>query len=352
MSSGALITSDWHAHNWSRFATTLTSGVNSRFADLLATIDQMEEYIEEYEPRYLIHLGDLTHRRYFVQFSIFVPLIERLVRIVERYRVVIIILVGNHDRENETYHSLGPLKFIPGIRVIDQPTWIELEDFGHVFFCPYMDDEQVATAFREASVRAVSANTSRIAFTHYAFDGKAMGGGEYAVPSALRKSDAEHFEKIYLGHVHAPSIEDDERVIYVGAPLHFDFGDSGERFCWRLRTNTAEPRPLTLTAPRFVTTTYPRIAVPPLTSGFLRVLNTPANLFDDVKRSALDAGWLDCVPVEERMPHEAIRVLSSAVMADEQAVRSWVNRAYSEMTDDERSRIAEYGLDCLREAQR
>ncbi len=67
MSSGALITSDWHAHNWSRFATTLTSGVNSRFADLLATIDQMEEYIEEYEPRYLIHLGDLTHRRYFVR---------------------------------------------------------------------------------------------------------------------------------------------------------------------------------------------------------------------------------------------------------------------------------------------
>ncbi len=38
----SLVVSDLHAHAWTRFATTLPDGTNSRFAVLLDVLDQVE----------------------------------------------------------------------------------------------------------------------------------------------------------------------------------------------------------------------------------------------------------------------------------------------------------------------
>jgi hypothetical protein len=142
-------------------------------------------------------------------------------------------------------------------------------------------------------------------------------------------------------------------VIYVGAPLHFDFGDSGDRFCWYFDEDPSKPpRPFKLNAPKFVTTRYPRVGVPPTHGGFLRVLDTPGDVFEDVKKQARDRGWLDCVAIEASMPTEAIRVLSSAIIADETAIRSWVDEQYPDLPDVRRGEISDFGIDCLREAQR
>ena len=139
---GLLIASDLHAHSWSRFATTLPNGTNSRVADLWKIFDQLESYIEEWRPTYVIIPGDLTHRRYFVQFSIYTELMRRITRLREEYGVGIIVLVGNHDVESEGHHSLGPLKFIEGVEVIDEPRWIDLWENVRTFFCPYMGGDR------------------------------------------------------------------------------------------------------------------------------------------------------------------------------------------------------------------
>ena len=345
---GLLIASDLHAHSWSRFATTLPNGTNSRVADLWKIFDQLESYIEEWRPTYVVIPGDLTHRRYFVQFSIYTELMRRITRLREEYGVGIIVLVGNHDIESEGHHSLGPLRFIEGVEVIDEPKWVDLWENVRTFFCPYMSGDRVAEAFR-----AQKHERAPLAITHYAFDGKAMGASEYAVPSTLRKEDVENFDRVILGHVHTPCVEDDGRIIYVGSVMHFDFGDYGNRYAWYFPIDNGAPRALPLKAPRFVSTTYPRIAVPPLEeSGFLRVLDTPAEMFEDVRRSAIEAGWLACLPIEARMPVEAVRTLSSAVIADEQVVRAYVERQYPDLSEQHRQEITAFGLDCLREAQR
>ena len=345
--SGILIASDLHAHTWTRFSTTLPDGSNSRAADLWKIFDQLERHIEEYRPTYVIIPGDLTHRRYFVQFSIYTQLVRRIATLRRRYGVSIIVMVGNHDIESDGQHSLGPMKYLDGVTVVDQPTLIELDGFGIVFFCPYMSGDQVAEAFRAQRVPMA------LAITHYAFDGKAMGTSEYAVPSPLRKQDADSFDRVVLGHVHSPSVEEDGRIIYVGSVMHFDFGDRGDRFAWFFPGDRGAPRALPLKAPRFVTATYPRIPVPPLEeSGFIRVLNTPPEMFDEVKRSAIETGWLACLPVEASMPQEAVRTLSSAVIADEQMLRAYVERRYPDLQDSHRENLIDFGLGCLREAQR
>ena len=138
-------------------------------------------------------------------------------------------------------------------------------------------------------------------------------------------------------------------MIYVGAPMHFDFGDVGPRYCWYVPALTAAPLALSLKAPRFVTTTYPRVPVAPLEeSGFLRVLSTPRQLFEDVKKAALDGGWFDSVVLEEAIPEEAVRALSAAVMVDEEIVRGYVTRHYPDVDDETRARVVNFGLDCLR----
>lgn len=336
-----LVLSDPHAHAWSRFATTTADGRNSRFEDLMRVLQQVADIADEFNADTLAILGDLTHQRFFVRFSIYTPLLQWLVE--QRRRRRVIVLKGNHDEETATTHALGPLALC-GIDVFDVPTVDE-----EAFFVPYSSDGDAIVRACQDGGRVLKGGR---VFLHYALDGKVMTGGEYALTTPLKLSDLDGFDRIVLGHVHAPAVEQDGRVIYVGAPLHFDFGDSGDRYCWLFPDGNGAPRAIKLDAPKFVTTTYPRIGTAPLLGGFLRVLNTPATLFEDVKREAHEQGWLDCLPIEERMPDEAVRVLSSAIMADEAVVRSWVERQYANLSADEREPIIAFGLDCLREAQR
>ena len=351
MSQGVLVVSDLHAHAWPRFSTTERDGTNSRFADLLRVLDQVESYVNEYQPSALFVLGDLTHRRYYVNFSIFTPLATWLADM--NKRVPVVCMVGNHDIEARGHHALGPLRLMD-ITVVDDAQWINVPDFGWTRMIPYMGGDAVATFARQRANESTTLVTSepKIAFLHYALDGHVLGEHEYALPSPLRLSDLDAYDKIVLGHVHTPAVESDGRVVYVGAPLHFDFGDRGPRYCWLFQTPTEEPAALPLTAPQFMTTTYPRVPLPPEPhSGFLRVLNVPRDLVHDVKRSVLDLGWLDCVPYAAAMPTEAVTILQRHEFGDEQSVRDFVTQRYGDVDEDVRAQIVAFGLDCLREAR-
>lgn len=334
-----MILSDLHAHNWTRFATTLPDGTNSRYADLWRVLDEAHKLMRKERVGTLLLLGDLTHRRYYVNFSIYTPLMEWLLRLQREEDIKVIALVGNHDVESHGHHSLGPLR-AAGIYVIDRPEYVMIDGHGWYYFVPYMDGEAVAEAFR-AGANYTARNG--IAFGHYALDGTVLTN-EYAVPTALRHSDLDGFEQVILGHVHAPSV--DRKVTYVGAPLHFDFGDSGPRFAWLLHDD-GSLRSERLHGPQFVTTTYPRIPATTM-DGYLRVLNAPANEFEDIKRTGVEMGWRDVLPVEAAMPLEAVRAITSAVFVDEQIIRDYVQRHYPDVADDTRERLVAFALECVR----
>ena len=338
---GALIISDLHAHAWTRFATTRSDGVNSRFADLLDVLAQVDHYVEEHETEDLIILGDLTHQRGRVQFGVYTPLCVWIEKHAQLRNVVAV--VGNHDIESRGYSSLGPLAMM-SVTVVDEPRSVKLST-GVVRFVPYSSDGAAIVQAARAPF-GKRGNLSTI-FMHYALNGH-LTGTEYAIPSALRLDDLEDFERIVFGHIHAPSIEQDGRVTYVGAPLHFDFGDVGARYCW-LMTDDAMTK-LPLYAPQFASSSYPSIPQPSERSGFLRVLDTPVNLSRDVQRAAREAGWLDCMTSHANVPREAMVTLSSsiAVMNSEALVREYVEQHYGSLSVAARESMVEFGLECLR----
>ena len=341
----AIIVSDLHSHAWPRFSTTLPDGTNSRFADLLNVLAQVDAYADEHEVRDILILGDLTHRRGYVQFSIYSRICDWLASHIRIGRRVIA-LVGNHDIESEGHHSLEPLRYM-GVEVIEQPTWSHSDDGVPWLLIPYLQHDMVKAVNDAPRIMGAREPEETIAFMHYAFDGKVLSN-EFSVPSALKRSEMSDYAKVILGHIHTPSV-DDSRTVYVGAPMHFDFSDSGDRFCWLLDRRTLTQLPLKF--PRFVTTTYPRLPAPPADMpGFLRVLNTPRQLFGDVKKEALASGWQDTLIVEVSMPVEAVRTLSAATLVNEDMVRDYVQTQYGELDKTTRGEIMALGLKYLREA--
>jgi len=339
-----LNTSDLHAHNWARFSRTLEDGTNSRFADLLGILDQLEWAIDTYQPAALILGGDLTHQRFYVKFSIYNRLMKRILDLSKKVRQTIL-TVGNHDWEAEGAHSLTPFA-LAGLTVVDRPTWIDVESIGWCYFVPYMHSG-VAEAMREPS-RMPGRGFPKAAFLHYALDGHVLDS-EYRLPSPLTLLDTQEFQQLWLAHVHSPVIEQDGRVIYNGAPMHFDFGDVGDRFCWLWDGEKAEP--ITLDAPQFNTVAYPRIPMPERQGDFLRILSVPPALFSEVKRNALDIGWADAMCVEAAVPTEAIRTVVSGAMVTDDLIRDFVRKHYPSLDDAAREPIVEAGLTYWRRAE-
>lgn len=335
----AIIISDPHSHAWPRFSTTLPDGTNSRFQHLLDVLEDVEQYVDELEPDHLLILGDLTHRRHYVEFAVYNRVLDWLTGMKEKTEVTV--MVGNHDIESTGVHSLSPLQHM-SITVVDEPQQITLGDLGRHYFIPYMHGDAVVRAIQTAQP-----SSDQWLFMHYMFDGKILDN-EFAVPSPLRKSDADDFEKIFTGHIHAPSVEDNGRITYVGAPLHMDFGDHGDRFAWHLQEG-GKMKALPLYAPKFMTTSYPKVPVAPSEhQGFLRVLGVPRALFGDVKKSALDNGWLDVLIQEQVVPDDAINAIAaSSVMVSDTMIREYVAQQYADVDDATREQIVQMGLDYL-----
>jgi len=338
----ALIISDLHAHAWTRFATTLPDGTNSRFKHLLDVLDQVSKYILDYRPQSLIILGDVTHRRYFVNFSVYNKLMAKLVNLEGKVPSSAYMLVGNHDYESVGVHSLDPYRYA-GWTVIDKPTWTE---FGYMV--PWMPGDEVPKAVENPVPDDGSFESDNI-FLHYALDGTPLDS-EFSLPSTLKLENVlRNFGNIVLGHVHSPMRSHPEQgglVTYVGAPLHFDFGDVGDRFCW-LIDEDSHLEPLKLEAPKFITTKYPKVPASGRSVDFLRVLGVPRDRMLDVKEKAVKLGWADCVTVEAEVPTEAVAALTAGVMLDADVMKSYVERKYPDLSEEDRADIMQYGLDCL-----
>lgn len=350
--SDALLIGDLHLHNWTRFATTLPDGRNSRFAQQQAVLDRIEDIADEIKPQYLIQFGDALHQRGRVTFSVYEPFVQWLSWQVGVGREVIL-FPGNHDEESVGVTSMGVLKFIEGVTVIDRPFWQVLDGIGAVFVVPYRHGQDVGKVVREAALPR-GASGSGLVFTHYGLHGTPLTT-EYALESSLTTSDVtEHFERGVAGHVHAPG-HVGSHFLDLGAVMHYDFGDRGPRYVWHMTGSPSTGfkfEPIEIPAPQFVTATYPRISAPPEHGGFLRVLGVPAAQFDEIAKHAVhDLGWLGCEPVEATMAPEAVAALSSAILVDEGMVTEYVSRVYAAESEAYRAEMITFGLACLRERE-
>jgi DNA repair exonuclease SbcCD nuclease subunit len=94
------VISDTHHHNWSAFATTLPTGINSRLQMILDETLRCALEVQKAGGNTVYHCGDLFHVRGSIAPSVLNPTIDTYKAILDR-GVRIVILAGNHDLESK-----------------------------------------------------------------------------------------------------------------------------------------------------------------------------------------------------------------------------------------------------------
>lgn len=241
--------SDVHCHLHRAFAR-YEGGTNSRLADGLRVIDQVTEVVKGCDCS--IFLGDLFHVP-APPAPVFNEVYERIKKLTDAKPLIM--LAGNHDLRGQ-YYSGDPrdipfLKFLrfPGVHGV---RIFEVEDTGtsinlggtSVFGFNHRREAEAAELIAKAGPHDVLVMHQDV----YGADNDA--GREFR--GGLRPDDLRKFTWTFTGHVHRPRIIE-ERVVVVGAGLHIDFGDSGDRCFFVLDTEKGEVEPVETTFPRFVT---------------------------------------------------------------------------------------------------
>jgi DNA repair exonuclease SbcCD nuclease subunit len=329
----ALILTDLHAHMNFPFARPGAEGLPDRFHDLLSILTQAEALIEQHGVEVLLLGGDVTHRRHAIPFRLFNTLQAAIFRLTRRVQYTYMV-VGNHDYEDQETHSLHPFSYWPNVTVIDTPQIVKPSRDGDWFLLPYLHDPA-------AVARAVELAPSDLYFLgHYATEGVPLES-DYWLPSPLKLGEMAKFRRAFFGHIHRPSELLGGRVCNVGSVMHFDFGDHGDRYAVLVDGDAYTRLPLQF--PRFVTAKFPRIPMPPPTSGYLRLQGVPAAGAQEVREQALHLGWRDVLTDPEALPEEVRVALADGTLVNRDLLAAHVLKRCPDLNEAEQQELVEIG---------
>lgn len=339
---------DLHANwNWPH-SEMEPNGYPSRLNHLFSCLDQAAIAITQLGVTDLILGGDLLHRRHFLTWRLYNPLYRKLEMLAGLARQTII-FPGNHDYEDlGGEHGLYSLRGLPNTMVVDTAGIVALSSGEDVAIIPFQDDP-------EAMVRAFDAAPAGLpVFSHYAAAGCPLNS-DYWLDAPLKLGELARFDRVFFNHVHKPGEQLDGKVVYVGAPLQFDFGDGdgeprgGVRYC----DGVVERVPFL--APVFRTATWPRVPAPPpheaSRSGYLRILGVPEGKLVEAQEAARKLGWLGAVADPAPLPQETREALSSGLLVSEALIAEHVRQRCPDLSVEEQNLLIEEGVSAWNEAR-
>src|SRR5210317_1940285 len=160
--------------------------------------NQFFPYLEENNIKTLIHLGDVTDRRKFINFKTASVFREKFFKRLWDMKIDTHIIVGNHD----TYYKNTNEVEIGGCRML---------------FLPWICDDNI-----EDSIYAIDNATADICMGHLEIKGFEMQRG-IMNEQGLESSQFKRFEKVISGHFHKKS--DDGHIYYLGAQYEMTWSD-------------------------------------------------------------------------------------------------------------------------------
>ena len=241
-----LLWSDVHCHLHRPFAR-YADGMNSRLRDGLRIIDQVTEAAGDCDMT--MFLGDLFH--------VSPPPAPAFNEVFDRIRKLgrlcpTLMLAGNHDLRNKYYsgdaRDIPFLKFrrFDGINIaeVDASMSVEMDDGTKVLAFNHRRESDAAEIIKKAEPHDILVMHQEVFGADNEFG--------YTFKGGMHPDDLKKFKWVFTGHIHKPQILN-ERVVVVGAPLHIDFGDVGDRGFFILDTEKDDVEVHETTFPRFVT---------------------------------------------------------------------------------------------------
>lgn len=188
--------------------------------DNLKEIHELHQKILQLLPgiNEVVILGDTLDRHETIHMS---PLCVAS-RMIKEYsdHVPVTVLIGNHDRSNNTVYCTDESPFIqwsiippPHIRIVDKPVQV-----GSTLYVPYVPNER----FQEA-IASFDLSTIKLIFAHQEFAGCRYNG----ITSNVKESWIYDI-RIVSGHIH--DCQEIGNILYTGTPLQNDFNESPNKY--------------------------------------------------------------------------------------------------------------------------
>lgn len=178
---------------------------------------------KEYKPGdVLVHLGDVYDSRQSINLKVLNLCVEIFGELSTIFKDGIFIIAGNHDcysKESNDINSLTSLKFIPGIKVYEEPISIE---FGErkAFLMPWRTNEEAAAEL-----------LSEIPEHDYLFchtDIRGLSFNKFTkIEDGIGYNKLENFKRVYSGHIHYS--QNFGKVRMLGSPYQLTRSDMDNR---------------------------------------------------------------------------------------------------------------------------
>lgn len=180
--------------------------------------DQLPKYIRDYQPKYLIILGDITDEKDRHRSELVNAVVQHLLALANMCEVII--LRGNHDCLDPDFPFFMFMGQYPNVTWITHPKSMKLDGLGECLFLPHTRDyTKDWKSYDFAPYRADP--LAGYIFCHNAFEGAISESGRRmnGIPTDIFPEEA----TVLSGDIHVP--QKVGPVQYVGAPYTIRFGD-------------------------------------------------------------------------------------------------------------------------------
>lgn len=249
MSLGRLWVSDTHFHNFTRFATTLDDGVNSRLQHTIDAMVEAVEFAEKQGIKKIIHGGDCFHVRGQISPTVLNPVMDLFSWIINIKGMEVYMIAGNHDLESkesdELSNTASALDAV-GVQVINEPTVVEELK---LVLIPWSSSLSALNEKLAEYAKKLGTDVDKYtAVIHAPLNGVISGIPDHGLePTDLAKHG---FKRIMCGHYH--NHMDFGSVVSIGALTHQTFGDIHSKAGFIIEDEKGNLSHFATSAPRFV----------------------------------------------------------------------------------------------------
>lgn len=195
--------------------------------------------LEENDVKVVLHLGDLTDRRKYINFVTAKFLEESFVAPLSEEGIEFHVILGNHDTYFKNTNEVNSIRQLYGTTTHTNLHFYENEpveltfDGVKIMLSPWVCQENY-----EASVKAFEDTDAQILMGHFEIQGFEMMRGQLC-DHGFDKKIFNKFDSVYSGHFHHPSTHDN--ITYLGAPYEMNWSDyDGKRGFHIFDTETRE----------------------------------------------------------------------------------------------------------------
>lgn len=204
---------------------------NPFFVHVETAADEFIRLCREKDVDMIVIPGDFFHTKYQLSTEALIKANNILNKMKEAVEHVVIIR-GNHDSASSMELDVNlceNYKKIPGVSVVNDTSYIDMEDF-RLHFIAYAEGEELKKRIYDCNSGKPASdwkNKKNILFGHFAVQGFKMNG-DYEDKEGLKQTNLlDGFKQVFLGHFHGH--QHAGNVWYISAPLQSKHGDEASK---------------------------------------------------------------------------------------------------------------------------